>query len=308
LPPDVVKAPGVIQNVVKGARIRVLGKVLELRKRETAAYVIDRDLLDKRLADYAISSGADIKFGVKAEKISVARDKVMVKAGKSLFESNVVAGCGGAHCIAARHIGAKPPELLNGLVVYVDEEDESDYVDMWFDRKRAPGGFLWRIPRGPMTEFGGMGKGLAFSVVDRFFEIKGKNVLKRSAAPIPIGLVKTHANRMLLVGDSACQTKPWSGGGVTYGLLAAQAASDVIRHAVEENRFSERALSEYERDWKGILLKDIQGGLVLRELYRDLGDAELSKLIINFDSVKRMEHEIDFDFPFSTFLGGFLGA
>jgi len=302
LPGYVIDTPGIIQHAVKGAKIHIFGHELEVRKKGTAAYVIDRDLLDKRLAEHASSMGCEIKFKTRVREISVMPDRVSVKTGKGVFESKLVAGCGGARSVAAMYIGAKPQELLNGLVLYVNVEDRSDCVEMWFGGQKARDGFCWRIPRGSQTEFGAMGKNLSFSQVGKFFGLKGGEIVKKAAAPIPIGLVRSFSTRLLLAGDSACQTKPWSGGGIIYGLLAAQVASKVIKHAVGNNEFSENFLSEYEAGWKKILLKDIQAGLMFRQLYKDLPEGEVSKLIKKLSALKSLENKTDFDFPFSSLL------
>ena len=305
LPKKIIDARGVIQHSVKGARIHIFGQVIELRKKETAAYVINRDLLDKKLSEYAESCGCEIKFQTRAEKISVLKDSVELKTSKGVFESQMVAGCDGANSVAARYIGAKPAELLNGLILYVDKEDRSDYVEMWFDRAKASSGFFWKIPRGSKTEYGAMGKGINFSALEKFFGLENKKIVKKSAAPIPIGLVRTFSDRLLLAGDSACQTKPWSGGGVTYGLLAARIASKVIINSVEKNKFCGKALSQYEDEWKKLLLKDIQAGLMFRELYKDLPESEMKILMEKFSAMKIFEQNVDFDFPFSSFFPTF---
>lgn len=308
LPRHITQTPGMIQNTVKGARIHFLGEEMEMRKKGTAAYVIDRDLLDKRLAEHAESMGCDMRYGTRVGRISVMPDRVRISSGKDSIESKMLAGCGGANSVAARHMGAKPQEMLNGIIMLAEKEDRSDYVELWYNKKKAKGGFLWRIPRGNQTEYGAMGMGVSFSDVERFFGLGKTKMAGKAAAPIPIGVVKTYGARIMLVGDSACQTKPWSGGGVTYGLLAAQAASKVIMKAVEKDDFTEGMLSKYEDAWKKVLFRDIQAGLVLRELYKDLEGGEMSRIMQNMGSMKGLENRIDFDFPFSKLLGGFLGV
>jgi digeranylgeranylglycerophospholipid reductase len=308
LPGHVIETPGLIQHSVKGARIHFLGHELLVRKKRPAAYIVDRDMLDKRLAEHAESMGCDVRFGCRVGLISVKPDRVRLVAGKVMVESKMVAGCGGALSVTARQMGSKPPELLNGIVMLADNEDWSDCVELWYDKRKARGGFLWRIPRGHRTEFGAMGRGVSFRDVERFFGLDKMRVRSKAAAPIPIGVVKTYAARLLLAGDSACQTKPWSGGGITYGLLAARAAAKVIMKAVRSGDFSEDMLSRYEDRWKKVLFRDIQAGLVLRELYEDLEGGGLSRIMKNLGYMKGMEQRMDFDFPFSTLLGGSLGV
>ncbi len=305
LPPAVVNCRGVIQHTVRGAKIHVMGNDIEFGKKGTAAYVVDRDLLDKKLAEHAQSSGCEIKFGEGVKRVSVLGDRVEVKTAGGCHESRMGAGCDGAGSVVARSIGSSPPEITNGVIAVEDTEDHSDHVEVWFDKKLIKDGFFWKIPRGAQREYGAMGKGVSLSLLERFFGLKNKKT-ERKAAPIPIGLVKTFAERILLVGDSACQTKPWSGGGITYGLLSARVASDVITKAVERGDFSERTLSEYQDGWEKILLTDMKAGLAFRELYKDAEGEDVARLLKNAPMIKSAQEKIDFDFPFSSILDSVL--
>lgn len=301
LPPS-VKKPGLVQHTVKGAAIHFMGKVFEFRKSCTAAYILERDVLDKRMADHAEASGADVRFGERVLHIAPSHEKMLIKCARRQFESKIVAGCDGARSVTAKSIGSKPAELLNGLIVYVEKEDYSDNVELWFDKSLVKDGFFWRIPRGKETEFGCMGHGLSFPVLEKFFRIGKAKIIGKEAAPVPIGLCKTYGKRTVLVGDSACQTKPWSGGGLTYGMLAAKDASGVISNAIRKNDF--HGLSLYEDLWKKRLLRDIKTGLVVREFYKDLDLNGLSGIIERAESLKHEGDSIDFDFPFSSMFIG----
>jgi geranylgeranyl reductase family protein len=299
--PAPVKKKGLIEHILKRAVVHFMGKELELRKSGTAAYVIDRNVLDKRLAENAESAGADVRFGERVVNLSTDNEKVSVKTSRRQFEAKLVAGCDGARSVVARSIGSKPGEILNGLVLYVDKEDYSDTAEMWFDKSLVKDGFFWRIPRGQRTELGCMGYGLSFPVLEKFFDTGKMRITGKYAAPVPIGLTTTQGKRTLLVGDSACQVKPWSGGGITYGMLAARDAAKVISGAVKKNNSD---LSLYEELWKKRLLNDIKAGLIVREFYKDLNLDGLSGIIEKAESLKREGDKVDFDFPFSSMLIG----
>ena len=169
----------------------------------------------------------------------------------------------------------------------VSKPDNSDHVDMWYDSK-LNGGFFWKIPRGERTEYGMLGSKASFSQIEKFFRIKG---YEKAAGPIPMGMVKTYYNRMLLMGDAACQVKPWSGGGVIYGFTAAQAAARVL----EKGDFSEEGLKAYEDAWKEKLAKPITMGLMFREFYKEMDSEQLEMV---FRKLKETElNGLDMDFP-----------
>ena len=75
-------------------------------------------------------------------------------------------------------------------------------------------GFSWKIPRGNKTEYGAV---LPLEKNSNF-----KSSKETSAALIPQGLIIPKNDKITLCGDAAGLTKPWSGGGVVWGLTAAE--------------------------------------------------------------------------------------
>ena len=144
------------------------------------------------------------------------------------------------------------------------------------------------------TEYGMLSGNASFQKLGRFFRLRH---YEKRAGLIPIGLQKTYFPRTLLVGDAAGQVKPWSGGGVIYGLTCAGIACDVIERAFEEKNFSENFLREYEDRWMKEIERQIKFGLIFRELYKDMGSEDVEKL---FDKLsKKGSFDMDMDFPIS---------
>jgi flavin-dependent dehydrogenase len=192
--------------------------------------------------------------------------------------------------------------MLNGLMVCEKKAAAEDCVSMWFDRS-VPGGFFWKIPRGDAVEYGGMGKNLRFPDLQRFFSLSGKKGLVRDAAPIPIGGVgKSYADCIMLAGDAAAQTKPWSGGGLAYGFIAAECAARTAAEAFEKDDFSEALLSSYERSWKSRLSRDMAAGMLLREMLMDFSPGRLSSIAAAAEGLRGRADGIDFDFPFTSMM------
>ncbi|MCX6760453.1 MAG: hypothetical protein NTW46_03895, partial [Candidatus Nealsonbacteria bacterium] len=83
-------------------------------------------------------------------------------------------------------------------------------------------GFLWKIPRKDEVEYGIIANPFTASWLFKDF-IKKKNISINSIKSkiIPQGLIIPDNDRITLCGDAAGLTKPWSGGGVVWGLLAA---------------------------------------------------------------------------------------
>jgi electron-transferring-flavoprotein dehydrogenase len=66
---------------------------------------------------------------------------------------------------------------------------------------------------------------------------------------------------VFLIGDAAAQTKPFTGGGILYGMTAAD-------HAIREiDPDHPRTLADYERAWRSALSREIQLGHLVRRAY-----------------------------------------
>jgi geranylgeranyl reductase family protein len=240
---------------------------VEMLSKKPIAYVVNRGLFDKKISEIA---SAEIAFDTKAESIK-NQEKILVKTDNGIFHSDVLIGCDGPNSIVARHFGSAPKEMLKGLIAITNEKNSSDFVDSWFDKKITDG-FFWKIPRGETTEYGMLGKNADFAVLEKFFGIK--NYEKR-AGMIPIGPGKTYFNRAILIGDAAAQVKPWSGGGVHFGLTAATAAGQVLKKSFEQQNFTEAFLKQYETLWKKSIGKKIQTGLFARRVFKKMSNFEL---------------------------------
>ena len=138
-------------------------------------------------------------------------------------------------------------------------------MELFFDKDKLPDGFLWRIPRGSRTEYGMLGRSVSYRNLEEFFGISS---YERRAGTISLGPVRSFSERVLLVGDAACQVKPWSGGGVIYGLRCADIAVRTIREALKRDDFSEHFLRRYEKEWRKALGKQIRLGMLYRRWYK----------------------------------------
>ena len=54
------------------------------------------------------------------------------------------------------------------------------------------------------------------------------------------------------MGEAAGLVKTTTGGGIYYGLISAEIASNIIKDAFKKNDFSAKFLSKYEKQWKKI--------------------------------------------------------
>jgi digeranylgeranylglycerophospholipid reductase len=277
-----------IQNRILGARLHSKNSGIVLRKKDVAAYVVDRPGMERWLSKRTKS---EILTGFRVSRIRVGK-KAIAYSGKP-YESEIIIGCDGFNSVVARHFGMKPKESILGLIAIKEEENRSNFVDLWFDKDFVRDGFFWKIPRGKTTEYGAFGSGITFKSIERFF---GVEKYRRYAGTIPLGGVKnSHFERSLLVGDSAAQVKPWSGGGIVYGLYCSTVASSVVSDAFEKNDFSANALKGYET-WRRKIGKNIALGMFWRRLLRRFSNSQLDLV---FRLLGAMDlNWLDMDFAF----------
>jgi len=260
------------QNEITGAQFHVGGPdsgAYTFYKREAVSNVIDRVELDRILAGAARDAGADVREGHTVTGIDEHRDRVELTVkgpdGTETVAARMVAGCDGPTSRVRSALDLPDPgELLHGVLAFDPEPDHGDRVDVHLT---APRFFAWRIPRGDA----GVEYGLAAppdrdrGARDLFDELTaGYDVDTEQfcSGAIPIGPPDSVTSRRgFLIGDAAGQTKPFTGGGILYGMTAADHAARTI------DPDDPATLADYERAWREDLSREIRLGHWLRRAY-----------------------------------------
>ncbi len=259
------------QNEITGARFHLGGadsSAYRFYRDEPVSNVIDRVGLDRALADAAREAGADLREGHTVTGVSERDDHVSVRvqgpAGTETYRARMVAGCDGPASRVRRDLDLpESDEFLHGILGFTDEADDGDFVDVHLT---VPGFFAWRIPRGTA----GVEYGLAVNAdstdasarFDEFTDEYGVDPDERYSGLIPIGPpASVTGERSLLIGDAAAQTKPFTGGGIRYGMIAADHA------AREVDPTDPGTLDDYEEAWRGDLGREIRLGSLVRYGY-----------------------------------------
>ncbi|MFW6384797.1 MAG: geranylgeranyl reductase family protein [Halodesulfurarchaeum sp.] len=259
-----------LQNEIYGARFRLGGpdaKPYPFYKHSPVSNVIDRIRLDRVLAEEAAEVGAEIRenatvTGVEENPESVTLS-VMERGSSKRVEARMVVGADGPRSTVRRDLGLpEPDEFLQGLLVHTHESDHDDFVDVHLT---VPTFFAWRIPRGDAGVEYGIGAPPEEDAMGRLQELTneyGVEAAARFAGRIPIGPPeRTVSERGFLLGDAAAQTKPFTGGGILYGLRAATLAAEVVDPA------DPGSLKRYETGWRDELAREIRLGSAIRRAY-----------------------------------------
>jgi flavin-dependent dehydrogenase len=165
--------------------------------------VIDHSRLDQLAAGLAQKSGAKLFLGQNITQVPEGFDRII--------------GCDGTNSIIRRELKLKEPKYRLGIIGSLEVGSNEHYVEVWPNKN----GFIWKIPRGLKVEYGIIADPeKANQIFDDF--LKKHNIyLSKQAKLIPRGLIIPDNSLITLCGDAAGLTKPWSGGGVVWGLLAA---------------------------------------------------------------------------------------
>ncbi|MCK5576945.1 MAG: NAD(P)/FAD-dependent oxidoreductase, partial [Dehalococcoidales bacterium] len=177
-------------------------------------------------------------------------------------------------------------DFVVGAQAVVEARDDIDEVEVYLGQEVAPGFFAWLVPTSPS-------RGLAGLLARRKPGIYLERLLSSLRSQGKIGLAeaepgyrgislrpleRTYARRVLVVGDAAGQVKPTTGGGIYFGLLAAEIAVQKLKRALEQDDLSASSLAGYEKEWKKRLGKELGVGYWARKLYERLSDRQLDRI------------------------------
>jgi digeranylgeranylglycerophospholipid reductase len=192
-----------IENKIRYVLLNFPKKTLKIRFSKEFLVMSHYDL-DNLAASLAEQSGAEIVLGKEVDFFPEEFDRII--------------GCDGALSFTRKFLKLKEPGFRLGIQAFVPKNDFSEFVEVWPTRQ----GFLWRIPRGKETEYGIMDDiSSAKQIFNSFLNKKNIEAGQLNSALIPQGLAVPPNARITLCGDAAGLTKPWSGGGVIWGLVAA---------------------------------------------------------------------------------------
>ena len=214
-----------IQNQIEYCLIHFPKRTLKI-KFSGKFLVVNRFELDNLVAKLAENSGAKIILKSQINSPPEGFDKII--------------GCDGQNSVIRKSLGLPSPTYRLAIQGFFSRSDSSaTFVEAWPHKQ---GGFIWKIPRGKKTEYGIISnpKG-AELLFEEFLKINNLKLERLNSAIIPQGLIIPVQPSITLCGDAAGLTKPWSGGGVVWDLIAADILlknfPDFLRYQKEIKKF-----------------------------------------------------------------------
>ncbi|KYK29765.1 geranylgeranyl reductase [Thermoplasmatales archaeon SG8-52-1] len=303
-----------IANKMDGARIfspngTMVKLSAEIAGNETG-YVVYRDIFDQELARQASRAGAKILMNTNAIGLLKDKDKITgVKAKKQEdeieIEADIVVGADGVESKIGKWGGIDtrldPMDLETCCQYTLTNIDCRDsYCDFYLGNKIAPGGYIWVFPKGKDIANVGIGvlgnlseAGMPKKLLDEFISnnpnFKDGNPIRFLAGAVPVANpVESVKDNLILVGDSARQVDPITGGGITHCLEAGKIAGETIGLAIERQQFDKETLSVYETGWKEAFAKKLKRNYMVKEIFLDFDDKTLNMLA---DSLKDLKFD-----------------
>jgi digeranylgeranylglycerophospholipid reductase len=269
--------------------------------------VLERKIFDMALAQSAGNTGVDIH--VKTSAICLLKNDGFISGIKARYlgevfeiKSKIVVGADGVESKVGRWAGIDTSLKLKDIescaqFLMTNVDIDQNFCDFFVGNYIAPGGYAWVFPKGKNTANIGVGV-----IGSRTNEIRSIDCLKRfvkekfpngkvlglvvGAVPLRGSISKTVANGLILVGDSARQSDPITGGGICNALRCAKIAGNVIAEAISKNDNSTKILSKYEKEWRVSIGKTLDKNYKIKELFIKMTDKQFNSLANSLKDVK----------------------
>lgn len=208
-----------IQNQIECCLIHFPKRTLKI-KFSGKFLVMSRFEIDRLVASLSEKSGAKIILKSQINSLPEGFDKII--------------GCDGPNSIIRKSLDLPNPTYRLAIQGFFPRSGSSStrakrrvemnecsatFVEAWPQKQ---GGFIWKIPKGKEIEYGIIGPPNCQNVFEEFLKINNLKLERLNSAIIPQGLIIPAHPSITLCGDAAGLTKPWSGGGVVWGLTAAE--------------------------------------------------------------------------------------
>jgi len=270
-----------VLNRVSGAEvIASRGSRLLIDAETTKAFVVDRGILDREMAEAAAEAGADIALKTAVYKLGAYTVVTRGATGHREFAYKMLIAADGPRSTIARLNGMeRAPYFLAGIQADVMYDSDPRYVGIYPDA--SPDFFAWRIPiSSRRSRIGLAGLRSVKERFSRFISMFPGPEVELVTGTIPLGVMpETYGHRTLYVGDAAGFAKPTSGGGVYTGVRSARHAALVAVDCVNAGAFDNVALSRYEQLWKHDIGRDLASGLAVFRMRQRIGPVEMDSLL-----------------------------
>ncbi len=286
------RAPEFLKGIARVGILHSPNRQVALEGKVDMAVALRTDF-DKVLFEEAVAVGSLPLTGTRAKTISFHSDSVTVDVtgGKSI-KGKILVGSDGVTSMVARQTGLNtrwPSSTITACRVCEVPTKNQNILDRYtenlnyhfFANLGGQPGYGWIFPKRETINVG-LGivgthsKGLP-RVFDSFIRfLKGRDLLLKNSdlssakgGLVPTGgpIQQTVRDRCVLLGDSAGQVSPLTGGGITYAMRAARYAAHIIAGALENDNTDASTLQRYQRLWQSDFGDEFKNQLLAQKIF-----------------------------------------
>ncbi|RAP49929.1 MAG: hypothetical protein BZ133_06700 [Methanosphaera sp. SHI613] len=273
----------IIYNKVKGAKIYSPNKtLLHVSKNQTVAYVLDRVYYDKHLFQRAIDEGVTPHLSSRVLDVDI--ENTVIKTADNTYTSKIIAvACGPVSSTSKKMNPTLSDETFTAIQYTLNTSNQDmENVTLEVHNEILPG-FLWKIPLTNTKQRLGLFTDKSYKEADNIL----KNAMNEDDVILEkhTGLIpkynkdkKIVYNNTILIGDSASQIKPTTGGGLIVGSNMAKLASDKSELMLNKN--DNKHLLEYEREYHKRYDNEFRAQQNVQGIIRDLSDDDFDYMFV----------------------------
>ncbi|MFW9866635.1 MAG: geranylgeranyl reductase family protein [Candidatus Thorarchaeota archaeon] len=298
-----------VLNRVKVARIvSPQGDFIKLSGNEEP-YIIDRISLDIFFYE-KVKNNKNIHFllGEKFKNFKYNKNNgqnlLLVETSNHVIEAKLLIGSDGPLSSVGRCLGIKN-KILYAMQIRINANFKEDEAAMYFD-PRWKELFGWIVPEG--NDIFRIGLACFENLLESFqlflnqLKVDFNKRIDQQGGLIPYGMMNKLAfNNILLLGDSACQVKATTGGGIVNILMASKYAADCIQKCFKIDNFSKKVIKKhYQKPCYQAIGRELKIHYLIRAVLERLDNIDFNILfkIIRTTKIESLINLYgDMDFP-----------
>ncbi|MHA1913397.1 MAG: hypothetical protein ACW986_13065 [Promethearchaeota archaeon] len=305
--------PEIILNRVTRAKIVAPnGQSITLSGNENP-YIIDRIALDqffyakvkdKKHIQYFLGE----RFKSFAYIMEGKQRSLLIKTSKREIKTKILVGCDGPLSVVASACKTKN-KFIYATQIRILSDFKEDETALYFNPKWKES-FGWIVPEG--NNIYRIGLACSHNLKKNFqlflkqLKVDFDKKISRQGGLIPYDITTKQAfNNVLLLGDSACQVKTTTGGGIIMLLTAAKYAVKCIQECFRNDDYSHNIIKKhYEKPCRSSIGRELKIHYLLRAVLERFSNEDFLQLfkIVKSSKVERLIDVYgDMDFP-RTFL------
>ncbi len=224
---------------------------LLLRGRRTKGFVLNRKKFDYGLVERAEKAGTELKLGMKV--IDLRGNKVLL-GDKSEVEGKIIVGADGPLSTIGKKSGLGNPRCGQGIQYEITSQNTThpNSLQIYMVSELEDEGYLWLFPKKETFNVGLGSQSIknlkpALHKFVKEIGLENEKIQETNAGLIPLHgpVQRFYTENVLLVGDAAGHTNPFSGGGIPVAIFDGILAAEVI----EKHLNYGYKLSNYQKLW-----------------------------------------------------------